>query len=52
VGRGAYGILGVAADASDAEIRDSYHTLVKKLHPDVVGGNEEQFKRVSRAYGL
>jgi curved DNA-binding protein CbpA len=25
---------------------------VKKLHPDVVGGNEEQFKRVSRAYGL
>jgi len=52
VGRGAYGILGVAADASDAEIRDSYHTLVKKLHPDVAGGNEEQFKRVSRAYGL
>lgn len=52
VGRGAYGILGVAADASEAEIREAYRSLVRTVHPDIEGGDEEQFKRVSRAYSL
>lgn len=52
VGRGAYGVLGVPSDATDSEIREAYRSLVRTLHPDIVGGDEEQFKRVSRAYSL
>ena len=51
VGRGAYGVLDVAPDASDEEIRRSYRELVLELHPDR-GGDEERFKAVSRAYAL
>ena len=53
LGRGAYGVLNVAADASDAEIRESYRQLVMRVHPDRPGGgDEERFKAVSRAYAL
>jgi hypothetical protein len=51
-GRGAYAILGVDADADDDEIRTAYRNLVKEVHPDRPGGDEEEFKRVSRAYSL
>jgi curved DNA-binding protein CbpA len=36
-----------------AEIRTRYRTLVKKLHPDINGGDksaEEQLKVVNQAY--
>lgn len=53
VGRGAYGVLDVAADASDDAIRESYRRLVMEVHPDRPGGGDiERFKAASRAYAL
>lgn len=43
-------ILGVTADADRQQIRDAYREKVKTVHPDTEGGDEEQFKRVTRAY--
>ena len=49
---GAYGVLNVDAEASDADIRDSYRELVMQHHPDREGGDEEKFKAISKAYAL
>lgn len=46
----AYRILGVNADADDDAIREAYREKVKRVHPDRADGNEEAFKRVTRAY--
>ncbi|KAL3892803.1 MAG: hypothetical protein SGPRY_014770 [Prymnesium sp.] len=48
---GAYGVLGVAQDAGQEELQRAYKKLALKLHPDR-GGDEEQFKRVSKAFDL
>ncbi len=48
-----YEILGVAEDASLAEIKKSYRKLALKYHPDKNKGDksaEEKFKEVSEAY--
>jgi len=50
-----YSVLGVAKSASDAELKKTYRTLAKKLHPDINAGDDkiaERFKEVSAAYGL
>jgi len=47
-----YKVLGVAKDATEAQIRAAYRKLAKKHHPDLNPGNktaEEQFKKVSAA---
>jgi len=50
-----YEILGVAAGASDAEIKKAYHRLVLKHHPDKNAGDkaaEEKFKEVNNAFDI
>ncbi len=46
-----YGILGVSASASSEEIKNSFKTLAKKLHPDL-GGSEEDFTQLLNAYRI
>jgi len=53
--RDPYSVLGVPKSSSDADLKKSYRTLAKKLHPDINSGDEkiaEQFKEVSAAYAL
>lgn len=47
-----YRVLGVAADASHATIREAYLRLVKKHHPDVSRGAQsaDKFKAVASAW--
>ncbi|MGB4857754.1 MAG: J domain-containing protein [Dokdonella sp.] len=47
-----YEILGVKADASDAEIKTAYRKLARKYHPDVSkeAEAEEKFKAVNEAH--
>ena len=47
-----YEILGVKAEASDAEIKSAYRKLARKYHPDVSKeeGAEEKFKAVNEAH--
>src|SRR5918992_5917827 len=47
-----YGILGVARDASDDEIKRAYRKLARKYHPDVNPDPEaqERFKEINAAY--
>ena len=50
-----YEILGVARDASDADIKKAYHKLVMKYHPDKNPGDkaaEEKFKDVNNAFDI
>jgi DnaJ-class molecular chaperone len=50
-----YEVLGVASNASSAEIQTAYRKLAKKLHPDLNPGDktaEEKFKEVAAAYDL
>jgi molecular chaperone DnaJ len=51
--RGYYKTLGVAAGATQDEIKKSYRKLARKYHPDLNAGNkqaEEKFKEISEAY--
>ena len=45
-----YQVLGVGRDATTAEIDRAFRKLAKQLHPDVPGGNAEDFKRLSEAH--
>lgn len=49
-----YSTLGVAKDATEAQIKAAYRKLARKYHPDVskVEDAEAQFKRVQRAYDV
>lgn len=46
-----YEILGVKRDAPQPAIRKAYLKKAKQTHPDR-GGNEAEFKEVSRAFGV
>ena len=47
-----YEVLGVKADANEAQIKAAYRKLARKYHPDVSKetGAEEKFKSVNEAY--
>jgi molecular chaperone DnaJ len=50
-----YASLGVAKDASAAEVKKAYRKLARKYHPDANSGDvkaEEKFKEVSEAYDV
>ncbi len=50
-----YQVLGVAKNASPAEIKKTYRKLAQKFHPDANPGNEEaedRFKEISAAYDV
>lgn len=44
-----FGILGVAPEATEADIRKAYHRRARKMHPDH-GGNASDFDRLRQAY--
>jgi curved DNA-binding protein len=47
-----YNVLGVARNASDAEIKKAFRTLARKYHPDVAKDKttaEEKFKEINEA---
>merc|ERR1719421_149549 len=45
----AYAILGVSADATDAEIKKAYRIIAMQCHPDK-GGDKEDFQELNNAY--
>ena len=48
-----YKVLGVAKDATDADIKKAYRKLARRHHPDANKGDssaEEKFKEISEAY--
>lgn len=50
-----YSVLGVSRNATQEEIKNSYRSLAKTLHPDLNPGNkqaEQRFKDVAAAYDL
>ncbi len=47
-----YKALGVAKDASPADVKKAYRKLARDLHPDTNPGGEERFKEVSEAYDV
>lgn len=48
-----YEVLNVSPNATGAEIKTAYRTLVKKFHPDVYKGNhEDMIKQLNEAYDI
>ena len=46
-----YEVLGVSENATQEEIKKTFRSKSKELHPDR-GGNEEEFKKINEAYSV
>jgi hypothetical protein len=46
----AYRTLGLDPGADEEAVRSAYRERVKEVHPDRPAGDEDEFKRVNRAY--
>ena len=46
----AYRTLGLDPGADEDAVREAYRQRVKEVHPDRPSGDEDEFKRVNRAY--
>jgi molecular chaperone DnaJ len=46
-----YQILGISRNASDKDIKQAFHRLAHKYHPDK-GGDEKKFKEINEAYQI
>lgn len=49
--RSAYEVLGVSRGVGEAELRQAYRALARRLHPDV-GGDSEAFLELRAAYRI
>jgi curved DNA-binding protein len=45
-----YKILGVNENSSNEQIKQAFHNLAFKYHPDRPGGDEKRFKEINEAY--
>lgn len=43
-------VLGVSPEADQETVKKAYRKQVKQTHPDTVDGDEESFKRLTKAY--
>ena len=47
-----YLVLGITADASQADIKDAYRRLAKAYHPDHYKGSHQTFQAIQEAYAV
>lgn len=45
-----YSVLGLEPNAEQEVVEVAYRALAKKYHPDIVGGDGDEFKRIKAAY--
>ena len=45
-----YSILGLKRSASQEDIKNAFRQKARETHPDKIGGDGEEFKRVREAY--
>lgn len=47
-----HAVLGIAANATEEQIKAKYKELARRLHPDMPGGSERKFQELHAAYQI
>lgn len=50
--RAPHTVLGIAANATEEQIKAKYKELARRLHPDMPGGSERKFQELNAAYQI